>query len=276
MAFEHSDYRELLHERLQKLKISGKAVNLHKASQRIGVQYTYLSKVLSSRATTHLGEDKLSALCMYLEMDQEEEDFVFLLKSHQTSDNTQRKDRLFAKISAFKEAHKLNVPRAQFDRLALERETEYLLNPLAVITHICLNVRRFKKRPLDLAEMLGVSISDIKETLKLLERHGLLVMNADRNGVKELSRRRSHLGLEHPLVRSHQMAIREFCKTRLSLCSNQKKKSFTALFTADKEVFGKIRVLFENFLKEAQDLAEKSTNTDVFQLNFDLFPILKE
>lgn len=270
--FEASDYRIALKELLKEKAARGERITLRKLAERLGIQHTYLSKVLNPASSAHLGEDALSECCQHLGLSPEEEEFIFFLRSHAVSQSPQRRKRLLEKIEQMRHARKLNVPRAESDRLALEKESAYLLNPLAVLMHVALTISKFQKSPLDLAGVFGIGFDEIRSTLNQLADSGLIEMSEDRKRITAMHRPKMHFGIDHPLMRSHQHNLRSFGIARLMRLGENQRKAFTVAFTADVSTYGAILKRFDAFIEEARDIANGSEHDSIYQLNFDLFP----
>lgn len=269
--FEYSDYRSALKDLLKEKGLRGERVTLRKLADRLQIQHTYLSKVLKPGSGVHLGEDALSELCAHLGLLQEEEEFIFFLRSYEVSHSTQRRKRLLEKIEVARNARKLNVPRAESDRLGLERESSYLLNPIAVLAHVALHAPKFRDSPLDLCKVLGIEAFQLRQLLNQLVDAGLIDLSSDRKKVTAVRRSKMHLGIEHPLMRSHQLNLRSFGASRLMQLEDSKRKSFTVAFTADSCGYAEALKHFDVFIKQIRDITARSKQETLYQLNFDLF-----
>jgi hypothetical protein len=71
-------------------------------------------------------------------------------------------------------------------------------------------------------------------------------------------------------MRAHQNSYKTILQSRLNLTTEEQKESFMVTFTMDDEGFQQAKTLFNEFISNIQQLAFKSKNEHVYQLNFDL------
>src|SRR4051812_34567983 len=88
------DYKSEIKKRIAWLKSQGRPLTLKRIAERIGVQYTYLSKILNS-VSLHLGEDDIFAIAQQLELHPHEIELWLLMRSYCGSVNADRKKLLW-------------------------------------------------------------------------------------------------------------------------------------------------------------------------------------
>jgi len=271
-VFANENYKATILNRIKELRLRKKSLTLKKISDVIGVQYTYLSKVMN-RLDLHLSEDALFVLCKYLEFFPDEIDFILLQRSYEVSSSDDRKLALRLKISQWKEERKLNTSvKGNSDSASYIKEMEYLLNPLAVLIHVGLNCKSLREDPRQFCSKLGISSQQLKSILKILERNDLIQLNP--NNIFQVSnviQKRIHFSKEHPLTRIHQNLLKSELLQRLQKTEEADKVSFLATFTMDEPGFKKVKDEFQVFLKRIEKIATQSESQQVYQLSFDLF-----
>ncbi len=270
--FASDNYKTSILNRVKDLRPRKKSLTLKKLSEVVEVQYTYFSKVMNS-SNLHLSEDALFILCKYLEFFPDEIEFILLQRSYEVSSQPERKSALLLKLNKFKEERNLNAPiKGIPTSTSFLKEMEYLFNPLAVLVHVGLNCKNLREDPRQFCSKLGITVQQLKEILKILERNDLIHL-APTNSLEviDVIQKRSHFSKEHPLTRIHQNLLKMELQQRLQKTAENDKLSFLATFTMDEPGFKKLKAEFQFFLKNAEKIAAQSTNQEVYQLNFDLF-----
>jgi DNA-binding Xre family transcriptional regulator len=270
--FANDLYKESITLRLKELQIHKKSLSLRKLANIVGIQYTYLSKVMNSKSI-HLNEDDLYVLCMYLEFFPDEIDFILLQRSYETSAQGERKRILYNKIEKLKRERSLNADvKSVPSSSSIIKEMEYLFNPLCILIHVGLSSKKIRADTRQFCSKLGISAQQLKNILKILERNDLIRLSDDDPFlVTEVLQKRSHFSKEHPLTRVHQNLMKIELLQRLQHISESEKHSFLATFTMDQEGFKQIKDEFQLFLKKAEQISAKSLHDGVYQLSFDLF-----
>jgi len=270
-VFSQDDYKQILKLRLKELKTRRRSLSFKKVADYLGVQATYLSKVLN-HDSHHLAEDDLYSTCRQLEFLGEETDYILLLRTHAVCTRPERKKELSAKLDRLKNERKLNTDSKNLHSSALTNEMEYLFTPHLLIFHVALMSKALRKDPRAVGSRLGLKASDVKAILKNLERMDLVKLNPeDPFDVQEVERWRAHFHKDHPLMRVGQNMLRQVAQTRLQSTPEEEKHSLNFTFTMDQPGFDDLKKEFQVFLKKAEEISRKSRHSEVYQLNFDLF-----
>lgn len=270
-VFSQDDYKEILKFRLKELKSRRRSLNFKKVADYLGVQATYLSKILN-HDTHHLAEDDLYSTCRLLEFLSEETDYILLLRTHAVCTRADRKKELTAKLDRLKSERKLNTDSKSLHSSALSNEMEYLFTPHLLIFHVALMSRALRKDPRAIGNRLGLKNSEVKGLLKNLERMDLVKLNPeDPFDVQDVERWRAHFHKDHPLMRVGQNILRQVAHARLQTTPEEEKHSLNFTFTMDPSGFEDLKKEFQVFLKKAEEISRKSRHSEVYQLNFDLF-----
>lgn len=270
-VFESDSYRFLVRERMKFLRQKKSSWTFKKMADHLGLQATYLSKVMNSDSA-HLTEDALYSVCKVLQFSPQETDYAILLRSFEVTSNTERKRYLKAQIDRLRHEKALDVDVKKRSSAALSNELEYLLDPMVVLLHVSLMSDTLRKDVRQLGSKLGIKVQKLKENLKILERNQLVKLDPhDPWNVTHVEVWRTHFHRDHPLVRVSQNLMRQQALSRLSQTSEEEKHSMNFTFTFDKNSFEKLKIEFQNFLKKAEGLSKNSKHDEVYQMNFDLF-----
>ncbi|WP_413290021.1 TIGR02147 family protein [Bdellovibrio sp. HCB337] len=270
-VFAESNYKEILKLRLKELKTRRRSLSFKKVADYLGVQATYLSKILN-QDSHHLAEDDLYSTCRLLEFLGEETDYILLLRTHAVCTRAERKKELAAKIDRLKNERKLNADSQQLQSSAITNQMEYLFTPHLLIFHVALMSDTLRKDPRGIGARLGLKVPEVRELLKKLERMELVKLDPeDAFEILEVEKWRTHFHKDHPLMRVGQNLLRQVAQTRLQTTPESEKHSMNFTFTMDANGFDDLKKEFQVFLKKAEEISRKSRHSEVYQLNFDLF-----
>jgi hypothetical protein len=268
--YEQDSYKQVLRERIKAVGKTRKTVTLRWVSEKIPIQYTYLSKVMNDEKT-HLNEDHLFRACKLLEFFPEEIDYLILLRSLATSNDEVRRSYLQGKVNHLREARKLNASIQEFNSLMFTREMSYLFDPLCVLAHVALHIDDFLKNPKKLCPVFGISFTKLKEVLHKLNQLEFIELAADGVTVVRPLKGHIHYSTNHPLMRMHQSVMRTYAHAQLIKTSEEDKHNFMVTFSADSEAFLRVKELFHGFLKEVEKVVIESPSRQIYQMSFDLF-----
>jgi hypothetical protein len=269
LVYRFDDYKDALKERVKYLRIGRPALTMKYLATKVSIQSTYLSRCLNEERS-HLGEDQLYALCGWLEFLPDEADYVLLLRSHQTSQESARRAALFAKIDSIRKARLISAEHQALELESLQEEIKYLFSPLCILTHVALFIRRFKENPRLLCAQLGISTEQLKEILVILHsRDYIVISDADPFLIKEVKSKNPHFGREHILMRAHQSTLKSIVHSRLNQTAEDAKESMLFTFTMDEQGFTRVREATKEFINQVQKIAYASDQKHVYQLSLD-------
>jgi uncharacterized protein (TIGR02147 family) len=264
-------YKDWIRQRQRDLQSSQPSLTLKKLASLIPIQYTYLSKVMNTDSA-HFSEDHLFTICRHLKFSADEVELILLLRSYETASDSARRDYLIDKIEGIKKDKKLKVKEVRLDEQRLMEESRYLLDPLSILVHVALDIKDIRRDPRALCNKLGISVDRLKEILINLDKLGFIKLdNEDLFKVMEYNTTKFHFGKSHPLTRSHQNVLKTQMASQLTRLEESQKQSVLVTFTSDAEAFAKITDEFKDFLKRVEKIVEKSKDSQLFQLSFDLF-----
>jgi len=268
---DYTDYRKALLDTIRLQKTTSKGLKLAQISKRLKIQATYLSRSFH-HPKTHLNDDHFDSLLHMLKLKENEQLYLWALRNYELSQNSDRRERLKAQLEELRRNFRLDVKHKTFET-ANEFETKYLMEPWHLIVHLALHLERYKTQPYDLVAALGISKRKISEILSNLESGNFITARYknDRYQIIEVLQNKIHFGRQHPLMRSHQILLRSLAMAQLQRSDESHKNSFSATFTANSEIFSKVDELWGQFIHNLQKESEKYPETEVFQINFDLF-----
>ena len=263
--FQHSDYKEVLKERVKELRPKRPGLTLKKLASKVPIQYTYLSRVLNDPAT-HINEDALFSLAHHLEFMPDEIEYLGLLRSQAATTSSKRKDFLGARIDEKRTEKKLSAAPSVLN----EEEASYLLDPLCLITHASLDIEEFQKNPIRLCATLGITREKLTEILRHLNAIGKIELDEATLTVKKVLKDHVHYGRTNPLLRTHQQLMRNWAGHRLLSTSEDKKRSFSVTFIAHEAAFAEIQEEFQSFIKKIEKIVTGAKSEHTYQLFFDV------
>ncbi len=270
-VYNDDDYRNTLRMRVSEIQETQPGFTLKRLASKIPIQYTYLSKALNN-PKVHLGEDDLFTVCEQLKFLPEERDFILLKRAFSAANNSDRKKYLRQTIESQLKKRRLNVEVQDFSSKNQAQEVQYLFDPLCMIVQVALDIEAVKKNPAVLCEKLGLTLTELKAILQKLVRNEMIELEEGSSlKVKRVLKSSLHYGQDHPFMRVHQSLMKIAMSSQLLRCAEEHKQSFAVTFTMDEPSFQKTKERFRAFLKEVELISTKARNTQVYQMNFDLF-----
>jgi len=269
---DYSDYKDAIRARVKEMQTIRPGLTLKRVAEKIPIQYTYLSKVLND-SNSHLSEDHVFEVARILEMFPQEADYLLLLRAHQTTAHPARKQSLFKRIE--KERGSLGVSAAIREGAPaatdFAHEMNYLLDPFASVVRLALHLSQFREDPKKLCALLGVSLARLKSVLMNLKAAGFIETGTTPFQILKINKEPLHFSREHPLMRIHQYLMNIACQNQLMKMDEEEKENFLVTFSAGESTRKAIQKEFKDFLKRVEDLASKSKDESVYQMNFQLF-----
>lgn len=266
---EELNYKKVLKDRLGLLsKRSKNPITLKKVAEHLDIQYTYLSRVLNTE-DEHLKEDYLYEALHYLEFQPSEIDYLMQLRILVASHSEARRELARSKIAKLRSQTLKSVEQVSLAEQKMLADSDYLLDPYAVLFFVSFSIERYRKDPFLFGQSLGLSRQKVKVTLEKIEKAGLIKINE--GVIKIINTNRIHYQADHFLTRLHQQQLKMLSIQKLQTLSENEKKSFMVTFTGDSEAKSKILEKFNVFIGQVEQIATKAKQTNLYQLNFDLF-----
>jgi uncharacterized protein (TIGR02147 family) len=271
--YKKDDYRVILSEIITEKKFLDKKYSFQSMSNFIRVQKSYLSKVISGNAD--LNSDQLYMCCIFLELNNEETEYLLLLLEKEKCTFPERIKVLVKKIESIQDS-KRDIKNILLDKIkSMDAVTfdnsihvEYYLDPIIQIVHMFLIIPRFNKNINSIAEELFLSKEHLNDILKKLVEMNIIEIHNDKVNVLIKS---MHLPRESKIVSSHQQLMKQYALHRLSRIPVEKKKTFSVTFTSNDIARKKIENEFNDFLLKVRKISQEGDARDCYQMTFDLF-----
>lgn len=275
--YQQTDYRKALRDILDEKKRLDPSISFSSYADVIGVQKTFVSKVLGGNA--HLSDDQLYLTLEFLKLTQDEANYFRLLYDHSRTGLHSRKKIISAEIKKRQEEQrqlKIHTDAEIKKPESAEDFGEYYLDPLNLIVHAHLGVAKYALNPLLIAESLGISKNQLLRILERLNSLGIIEYNKLGSAVNVL-KYALHLDVNSVYCQPHQQLFRLRSAEQIARLSPEKRFVYSLTFSGDEEVKNTIQELYLDFMKKVENYLDSGdTGEDVFQINFDLFPWAKK
>jgi len=219
-----------------------------------------------------MNEDHLFRVCRILEFSPDETDFLLLLRASEATQEPDRKNNLNNKIEALRRTRTMKANVQEFRMETLSQELDYLFDPYCVIVHVFLTIDLFKKNPYKISTPLGLSTSRLEKVFKKLHSLGFINWDSEKNEVVEIYKSHFHYSTEHPLMRAHQLHLKQLCESRLQKILEMEGTQFMVTFSGSKKLLDQVNEEFQSFIQRVKDRSKGSPKERAYQLNFELFP----
>lgn len=269
------DYRLVLKTLIEEQKNKNNKLNYSKLANDLGIQKTYISKVINGSA--HLSTDQVYLIADYFSLSEEELDYFLLLLEYERSGVAIRKKKLLKKINYVQSQHrsiKKHLKTNSIDPL-ISPLGEFYLDPYVKVVHIFLSISFYQKNYLKIAEQLQISQTQLTKIVNTLEKSNIIQWVPASKSYKILSQDLL-LPKESPLCVAHQNLFRTISAQQILRLPIRDSLGMQITFSADDRTKNKIHERFLEFLKEMEILVKNATSEKVYQFNFDLFPWFSE
>lgn len=271
-VFRFSDYRKALKFLLEEMKKADPDFQLSKFGEVIGVQKTFVSKVLNEMA--HLSDDQLYLTLKFLNLQSQEEKYFRILYDCNRTGLHARKTLLIKEIRRMQEEHRqfrLHT-KAQMQQPKTESHLgEYYLDPYNLIVHAYLGIEKYQRQPDTLTKILPLSSEKLRSILQCLARLELISLAAD--GSAKVTQNAIHLDVRSIFCQPHQILFRVKSTEQVMSLPPEKRFILSMSFSGNPDVKNQIQEKYLAFMKEVENILDQTRHhTDVYQINFDLFP----
>lgn len=272
--FTSDDYRKILAKTLEEKKFLDKKYTYHRMADHMRIQKPYISKVINNRAD--FSSDQLYMACDYLGIDGEEREYMLLLLEHERSLYAERKQELRARIEAIQDLKRdasqqvlKNIKKMSADEFDNSLYIDYYLDPIVLVVHIFLTIKKFRQRPEAICDELQISKEHLSDILGKLDKMKLIEVKAEKINLLVST---MHLPKDSQIVGAHHQLLHQLGILRKNRVPINKKKNFYVTFASDEKSRKKIEEEFNIFIGKVRELAMSGSQKECYQLNFDLFP----
>lgn len=271
--YQQLDYRKALKDILAQRKRVDDSVSFGSYAEAIGVQKTFVSKVLNGSA--HLSDDQLYLTLEYLTFPVEETKYFRLLYDYSRTGLSSRKKVLLNQIRKIQEEQrqfKIHTT-AEMQKPEFSHEIgEYYLDPLNLIVHAYLGIRKFAQNPSLIATELELPPDQLIKILERLKRSKIIDFDIG-GGKVQVLKNALHLDIDSIYNQPHQQIFRLRCLEHVTKLTPEQRFVFSLTFSGSREVKKRIQEMYLDFFKQVETLLDsESSYEDVYQINFDLFP----
>jgi uncharacterized protein (TIGR02147 family) len=269
LAYSFRSYRDYLRDALKEKKVVNSKHSAAWLADQIGVQRSYLSRVLKGDAS--LNADQLYTAGKVLHLNSDERAYLLLLLEIDRTTVEDRRKELEAsrdRLQAKKIAAGPYLKRTPVVPLEIA-SAEYYSLPLCSIVHMHLTIPKFLARPTLLREHLSLSPEALTTVLNVLERCGIIEIEG--NGYRLLLPTLHTTGSR--LSRLYATQFRLKAIEYQQKLDNDRDYFFTSSFSASESTRDEIKQRFLEFLSWVGKKVDRAEAKEVFHLNFDLFKI---
>jgi uncharacterized protein (TIGR02147 family) len=267
--YQNQSYVELLRHSIERGKRLDSTMTAQRLAQAIGVQKSYISKVLGGGA--QLNSDQLYLIGEFYQWSREQLDFALLLLEFERSGIQARKKELRLNIEKIQQQNSkirgtISAPSLASDPGLYQ---DYYLNPWVQIVHIGLSIARYSNDINSLAEDLFLPSTTVQNAVRLLLKRNII--REQKGGGFEVVVPHIHLDKDSVVFKAWQSQLRLLALQRLQSNAQKTDYSFSAVFSADeptrKRLQSEILALLKNTEVHVRDAKEK----DIFCLALDFF-----
>lgn len=270
--YRHTSFKDILQELVSFQKKKDPEFNFSVLAKILGVQKTYLSKVMNSGGL--LSSDHLFLLAEFYSLSRNEQEYLALIAEYERTGLARRKNILrdrIASIQLEQRKTKNSLKAEQIEDSGDNARTSYYLDPFAAVVHICLGMPSLVGDPKKVARYLGLTDDRVLDLTQTLEKNGFVEPIKDGKSFRVL-KNNIHLAPNSPLIPAGDALIRLVSAFHLLKTTNDRRFAFSTTFSANEETKAKIHDAFLKFLREIEPMVQQASSEEAYQMNFDLFP----
>lgn len=266
---EFSDYRTAFFQLIQSRKSSvGSRFTASNLAKHCGMQKTNLSAVLNLKA--HFNDDQLFLATEFFSLSELESEYLSVLRSFQRAYAKSRLAFLKKRLERVKKD--LNATAQYLDvtesSLTESQVLEYFLDPMAILVHVLLTIKKFAVDVKKISTVLAISDERLTKIINTLFQLKIIEVQ---KGVVVVVKDKLHLDRDSPAFLAHHSLVRSLATDKMLRSPNSKKMGFTACFTANEEFLESMRRDMLALLQRYQKLADGGDSCDrLCQINIDL------
>ncbi|MBC7742613.1 MAG: DUF4423 domain-containing protein [Bdellovibrionaceae bacterium] len=267
--YSHNSYIEALTPAIEERRQTVAGWTLARLAQACQMQPSYLTNVLKGRCD--FNSDQLYKVCEELAFGENEIDYLQLLLELKKTVHEKRRVLLNKKIKQMQSEH-LRAEKhltTKTVKLTAEQLQHYYLNPYIQLVHIYLETYKGVGSAEVLAKKFSVSRELMAGVLKVLEEVNYIRKKGNNY---EVLVEGQHLPRESILLRPHHVMMRMKSLDQMQRLAPEQNYSFSATISTLPEIRTQIQAEFLKFLKSAEKLVRGHDSTQLYQINFDLFP----
>ncbi len=269
--FSYLDYREAIADLIEDSKAKGLSISISKLADKIGIQKTYVSRVLRKQA--HFSSDQIFACATALNFGQEETDYMILLMEHDRTGLRDRK-RFLAERIREKQAAKRKVEHIDattFETTIEQNYVEYYLEPYSPVVYMHLLIPEFARDPQKIRSIIPITQDHLNAILATLVRLKLIERGVDQKSYK-VTVNQIHLPKQSPLSFPAEQLTRMMSLEHMKKIPKDRRFYYSATFTADETTRAYLHDELLKFIAQADKKIRPAPSEAAYHMSFDLFP----
>jgi len=264
--FEINSYRKAIKFLLEQRKSLGSKLSFSDMASHMGIQKTYLSKVMHGQAELNL--DQVFGASSYLNCSSEQSQYLRLLCDWERSSHKQRKDLLWQEIlelrsKVLETSNYLETART----VDAAGYREYYANPYLQLIHNLLSIDKYCNDFKRISDVLDISMERLQQYLRRLEDIGLI---EPKSGRYEVLVKDLHLGADSDMTPVNHSLMRQLSASQV-LRSDDPGLRLSVTFTADDATRKEIHMALLKTLEGLEKKVKSAPSEGLYQLNLDLF-----
>ena len=274
--YEYTDHRIFIRESIQARKKTDGKFTAGILADAAGMKPSFFSQALGG--SQEFSHDQLFAIGQFMDLDEEELDFLILLNEYHRCSLNKRQEELLGEIEAVQHRHLRVIEYIAFDRVDFESSPvdEYLCEPLAPIVEPYFASERYLKDPEELRQRLGIAPERFERIMGIMVR-AKIIEPTDVTGPGgpeyrpctdgDLMVYKINAAAKFNAVYSRlKAAEKTFAGDETDLVS-------TILFCANDDFIRQVKSEILDFQNYAIDEFRKYPAEEVYFVNTDLFPV---
>lgn len=266
MIFDYSDYKDIILSKIEDFShIKGYRSKLAEAAQ---CQRSVISQVLNNKSS-HLSLEQGMYLAKFWSFDTTETSYFLNLINLARAGNKTLKT--YYQEQVLKQKKQIQDFSKRFDEKSLDdlsKQTLYYSHWNTSTIHVLLSIEKYRT-PKAIASRLGISLIEVEEILKVLEKLKLAAMKGQEwvQTVNFL-----HLPKSSPLTVVNHMNWRQ--RAISSMHDDEDiNMFFSSVFSCSAEGVEKIKKAIQEAIDSARKTVKSSDAEEAYSLNFDLFKL---
>lgn len=264
-VYEFTDYKSFLQKRIHEAQQRGFATRLAEAA---GCQRSYFSSVLNGNI--HLLPDHLFGVCQFLELSNDEQEYLFLVLDHNRASQPEYRQHLGKKIQERRAAWKDLKNRLRKDSLNESEDNSekqfYYSSWLFAAIHIAVSIPRLGDLE-KLSNYLGISEAVAQYHLEKLAHMGLIEKRGTRWSWKSGD---LHLSKDSPWIGTHHVNWRMQALTNVQM-RDEEALHYSVVQSLSQEDIEQLRARMIEWVEEFKKKAGPSRPEELVSFNLDFF-----
>lgn len=262
--FEFEDYKSFFNTWVESLPKKGRG-EYRRVAEKLNVSTTMVSQVF--RGDKHLSLELASDLCDYLNLNELETDFFFLLVEYSRAGNFRLEQKLSRRLKALRQEMQKLEARLKKDK-ELNEDTKIVFYSNWIYSAVRNLVAIPSVNDIQvISERLQIPNMQVQRVLDFLIREGLVIQ---KSGKLDRGPRRTHLGADSPLVARHHQNWRIQAFQKMSQY-NESNLFYTEPMSVSEEVAQKIRQELPAFIEKINKWVAPSPDEVNRCINIDWF-----